>query len=677
MRVQSAEALVMLVGIVLIAACSTAAPTGAPAPSLTAGALTTSEPPAPPADVPTAAGPNRAELPTPQPTVTSPPTATPTQTPTEPLPTTTPTQELPTATPTQSLAVEEIVATLAGLSLEDFFEESYKQLLLRSPRKLTELGLSASYGQRNDRLDDLSDDYIRGTQRLETAILDMLRGFDRDALSSEQQVSYDVYEWYLDNRVRGQEFTYYDYPLNHFVNGYVFRLNELLTELHPLKNRQDAEDYIARLAQVDDQVEQLLEGLALREEIGVIAPDFILRMTKQDILRYLGTSDADPAAIRAPMLPVYTVFSEALLEMNDLSAEERTELRESALEEIRNAFIPAFLDLLSTIDQQMASATDEAGVWKLPNGDAYYAYALRQETSTDLTPEQVHEIGLAEVARIQSEMRAVFDDLGYPQDRSVGEMIQRAIGEGGVYDSSQVVAAYEAILADIDQRVEAVFDVRPRASVVVVGEQGFGGYYTPGTADGSRPAAFHATVGSSGTNKAEMPTTAYHEAIPGHHFQIALTQEMELPTFRKHEFFNGHGEGWALYAERLASELGVYEDDPYGDIGRLRLELLRAARLVVDTGIHAKRWTREQAREYLEENVGGWTHEVERYVAWPAQATGYKIGMIKILELRQQAMEQLGDRFDIKAFHNVVLGNGILPLSILERLVNEYIESEQ
>ena len=224
---------------------------------------------------------------------------------------------------------------------------------------------------------------------------------------------------------------------------------------------------------------------------------------------------------------------------------------------------------------------------------------------------------------------------------------------------------------------QTVFDMRPQAPVVVFADPAFGGYYTPGAADGSRPGAFHATVSGSGIDRAEMPTIAYHEAIPGHHFQIALTQEMDLPTFRKYEFFNGHGEGWALYAERLASELGVYEDDPYGNVGRLRLELLRAARLVVDTGIHAKRWTREQARAYLEENVGGWTHEVERYVAWPAQATGYKIGMIKILELRQRAMDQLGDDFDLKEFHNVVLGNGSLPLSILERLVDAYIEAKQ
>jgi uncharacterized protein (DUF885 family) len=240
-----------------------------------------------------------------------------------------------------------------------------------------------------------------------------------------------------------------------------------------------------------------------------------------------------------------------------------------------------------------------------------------------------------------------------------------------------VVAEFEAILAEIDRRLAPAFDLRPQAPVVVVGDPAFGGYYTPGAADGSRPAAFHAFVGSSGVNRAEMPTIAYHEAIPGHHFPDALAREMELPTFSKMEYFNAHVEGWALYAERLAWELGVYDDDPHGNVGRLRLELLRAARLVADTGIHALRWTREQARSYLVENVGGWAHETDRYVAMPAQATGYKIGMIKVLELRQRAMDQLGDRFDLKEFHNVVLGNGCLPLSVLERLVDEYIAANR
>jgi uncharacterized protein (DUF885 family) len=548
--------------------------------------------------------------------------------------------------------------------------------VLRSPRDVTAFGLGEYYGVRNDRLDDLSDDYVRETQRLEVAILDLLCGYDRAALSPEQQVSYDVYEWYLESWVRGHEFVYHDYPVNHVFTGYVYRLNELLTELHPLRNRQDVEDYVARLSQVDAQATQLLESLALREEMGVIAPDFILWLARQDILRVLGTDSADPATIKAPSLLVYTHLSDALREMEDLSADEKTALREAALDAIRSSYVPGLLEVAGAIDQQAALATDEAGAWKLPNGEAYYAYALSLETSTDLTPEQVHEMGLAEVARIQAELREIFDDLGYPQDQAVGELIQRAIGEGGIVDSSQVVAAYEAILADIDQRIEAAFDLRPQATVVVIGKTDGGGYYTPASADGSRPAAFYAFVGGSGVAKAEMPTMAYHEAVPGHHFQDALTQELDLPTFRKYEYSMAYLEGWALYAERLAWELGAYDDDPYGNVGRLKLELLRAARLVVDTGLHAKRWTRDQARAYLLDNVGGWTHEVERYVVWPAQATGYKVGMVKILELRQRAMDQLGDRFDLKEFHNVVLGDGPLPLSILERLVDEYIAAE-
>jgi uncharacterized protein (DUF885 family) len=671
MRKQLSNTLVLLLGAALIAACSAITPTESPAPSPIVAGPATLESATQPTAPPTARAPLATALPTARATVpASPPTATPTAPPTA-------TQWPTPATPTAMPGVDEVIASLAGLSLDEFLEESYKQWVLRSPRKLTELGLSTAFGQRNNRLDDLTDDYVRETQRLEAAILDLLRGYDRTTLSPKQQVTYDAYEWFLDSRVRGHEFTYHNYPLNGFPNGYVFRLNELLTELHPLENRQDAEDYVARLSQVDDQVEQLLEGLALREEIDVIAPDFILWYAKQDILRSLGTDTADRATVRAPALAVYTAFGDALREMEDLSDEEKTAFLEAALNEIRNSYIPALLDLLSTIDHQATLATDEAGVWKLPNGDAYYAYALRQETSTDLTPEQVHEIGLAEVARIQAELREVFDGLGYPQDRPVGELIQRTIGEGGTVESSQVVAAYEAILADIDQRVETAFDLRPQAPVVVVGEPAVGGYYTPGAADGSRPAAFHAFVGGSGANKAEMPTIAYHEAVPGHHFQDALAREMELPTFSKYEFLNAHVEGWALYAERLAWELGVYDDDPHGNVGRLRLELLRAARLVVDTGIHAMRWTRDQARSYLQENVGGWTHEVERYVVLPAQATGYKIGMIKILELRQRAMDQLGDRFDLKEFHNVVLGNGCLPLSVLERLVDEYIDAKQ
>jgi uncharacterized protein (DUF885 family) len=287
-------------------------------------------------------------------------------------------------------------------------------------------------------------------------------------------------------------------------------------------------------------------------------------------------------------------------------------------------------------------------------------------------------------------MRQVFDELGYPQDGSLSELMGRATQEAGSYDThsesgkKQVVVAYEALLDGVEQRLDEVFAIRPQAEVEVVGDLSFGGgggFYVPASLDGSRPGAFHTGVAGSRVSKLAMPSVAYHEAIPGHHFQIAIAQERDLPLFRTDVFFNGYAEGWALYAERLAWELGLYEDDPYGNLGRLQLELLRAVRLVTDTGIHAMRWTRREAQAYMNEALGdpggGLSGEVDRYIVLPAQATGYKVGMLKILELRQRAMEELGDQFDLKAFHDVVLGNGALPLDILDGLVEDYIEAQR
>jgi uncharacterized protein (DUF885 family) len=284
------------------------------------------------------------------------------------------------------------------------------------------------------------------------------------------------------------------------------------------------------------------------------------------------------------------------------------------------------------------------------------------------------------------ELRQAFDQLGYPKDASLSELMERAIQEGGDYDTQtqagkdQVLAAYEALLDVMSKRLTEVVDLRPRGKIVVVGDLNSGGYYVPGSRDGSRPGAFHAYVGGSRLQKFDMATVAYHEAIPGHGFQSTIAQELDLPLFRTDLSFNGYADGWALYSERLAWELGVYADSPYGNIGRLQLELLRAVRLVTDTGIHAKRWTREQAKAYMNEALGdpsgAWSNEVERYVVRPAQATGYKIGMLKILELRQRAMDKLGDRFDLKEFHRVVLGNGMVPLEILEQLIDDYIAAK-
>lgn len=669
--------LVLVLTSLPLGACARGQPAGQTTSQPTTAAQAATDTPGPPTTTPTL-----------QPTLPPPTAEPPIETATAAAPTapppTTPPQPTATATATAQVAasyspaVSNMVAGLEGLPIEEFLDESYEQWLLRNPEYLTALGLSDAFGLRNDRLNDLSDGYLRETQELEAAILELLRAYDRNALTPEQQVSYDVYEWWLADRVRGHPFAYHNYPVHHFLNSYHDELVRLFTELHPLSSREDAEDYVARLSQVDIQVEQVLAGLELRKELGVIPPRFILEWTLG------GLQDLAHSSARAT--PYYTTFRDKVNALEGLDDADKQALLQAAETEIGSSVLPAFGALLNATRELMAVATNDAGVWKLPDGDDYYAYILRHESSSDLTADEIHELGLAEVTRIQAEMRVVFEELGYPQDASLSELMGRAIDDGGFYDirtqegKDRYLEAYEARLDEVEGRLDQAFDISPEAEVIVVGDQGFtgGGYYVSASLDGSRPGAFHTGIGGSWAPKFNMPTVAYHEAIPGHHFQIAIAQEADLPFFRTDLFFNGYAEGWALYAERLGHELGLYEGDPYGDLGRLQLELLRAVRLVTDTGIHAQRWTREEAKAYMNEALGDpsgrWSHEVERYIVLPGQATGYKVGMLKILELRQRAMDALGDQFDIKEFHRVVLGNGSMPLEILERVVQDYID---
>ena len=586
--------------------------------------------------------------------------------------------------PGSSVPVTEATDSLEGLSFDEFLDESYLQLLLRSPETITAMGLSEDLGQRNDRLDDLSDAHLRGTQQLESAVLDQLRGYDRDALSPEQALSYDLYEYYLDSQVQGHRFAYHDYPLHHFIRSYHHDVDGLFTEIHPLGSVSDVEDYIVRLSRVDDQAAQFLEGLERREELGVIPPDFIVDLARQSLKEYLGLGSAGPASVDAQKLSVYTRLAEALSQIEGVSAEQAQQFREAALHEIEASFVPAFLALKDHLDHLATIATPEAGAWKLPNGEAYYAYMLRLETSTELTPAEIHEIGLDEVRRIQTEMREVLLGLGYPEEESLSQLMDRAVSEGGWFDIStpagrdHYIATIEETIEGAEQAADAVFDLRPAGEVIVIGGP-TGGYYVPGAPDGSRPGSYHVSLGGQWRPRYAMPTVAYHETAPGHHFQIAIAQELDLPFPRRDVRFTAYTEGWAMYAERLASELGLYDGDPYGNLGRLQYELLRAVRLVTDTGIHAMHWSRDQARAYMDQAMGAppgrFSYEVDRYVVLPGQATAYKIGMLKILNLRQQAMDRLGDQFNIKQFHNVVLGNGSLPLGLLERVVDQYIES--
>ena len=567
--------------------------------------------------------------------------------------------------------VDEMVAELKDLDFDTFLETSSTQLLLRDPELVTELGLSDELGVGNDRLTDISDAYVRETQRLEVAILEQLREYDRSTLMPEQQLSAEIYEWYLDDRVAGHQFMYDDYPVTHFITGAQNQLVHFFTDIHPVTDLQDGQDYVARLSQVDDKYDQLIEGLRLREKAGVILPKFIVQWVLYDLRNMARTSPQST--------PFYTAFEEKVSALEGVSDADKKSLLEDAEAEIEKAVLPAYQELVGYFEHLDTVATDDVGVDRFSNGEAYYAYALRHHTTTDMTADEIHELGLQEVNRVRAEMRVLFDELGYPEDESLPELFDRVARDGGTLSGNQIVAGYEIIIKDAELRTASAFDLLPSASVEVVGGP-TGGYYVPPAMDGSRPGLFYASA--TGTQpKFNMATLAYHEAIPGHHLQLALAQELDLPNFRHNVSFTAYAEGWALYAERLAWELGMYEDDVYGNLGRLQFEAFRSARLVVDTGIHTKGWTYDQGVAYMLENTGlerGMVEfEVSRYITWPGQATSYKIGMIRILELRQRAQEQLGDRFDLQEFHNVVLGNGSVPLDTLDRLVDDYIEDVQ
>ena len=578
-----------------------------------------------------------------------------------------------------SVAIEELLADLQGLPFDVFLENSYARLLLRDPEFLTRLGISDRYGLRDDQLNDLSDVFMLGTRQLEAGTLALLRAFDRHSLSPDDGVSYDIYEWYLAYRVDGHRFWHHDYPVHHLGASYNGSLILFLTEEHPMASPENAEDFITRVSQIDRQVDQILEGLEVRRDLGLVPPDFILSLTIGRLKADLRTNAPTPETVEVDRLALFTTFRERLGGIEDLGDADRQILVDAARVTIERSFVPAWIALIEHLETLQPSAGSDPGVWRFPDGDAFYAYLLHGHTSTDLTAEEIHQLGLAAVKRTTTEMRAAFDALGYPTDAALGELRSRAAREGGFVGGSSDAARQGAVdemrsLVDEAGAASAVyFEVLPQAEVFVIADDIGDVFYVPGSVDGARAGLFHAEV--SRTPRYIIPTVTYHNTIPGHHLQVALAQELDLPFLRRFIRFNAFFAGWALYAERLAWEMGLYTDDPLGNIGRLELELVRAVGLVVDTGLHALGWTREDATEYIEETIGDsfWSHDVARYTVLPGQATGSLIGFNRILDLRAESAKAYGENFDIAAFHDVVLGSGSVPLAILEQLLAAYL----
>ncbi len=565
-------------------------------------------------------------------------------------------------------APEQLAADLAGLPLDEFYEESLKALTYRSPEAIIWQALQSVYPLDSVGLDNITDDYQRETFAMVAVVLDALRTYDTTALSADEKLTYDFYEWYLQDRHDRLEFIYYDFIATYNFNGVQSDTERFFADIHPLATRQDAEDYIRRLNAVLPKFRQVVGHLTRQSGAGIIEP----RLTIDAAIGRLG-----PVADgRADNLVYYTSFRDKVEGIAGLTASDRQVLFDTALAAINDSIIPAYRELRQKLQSLRNTAPAVIGVGQYPRGADYYAYTLRHRTTTDLAAAEIHQLGLDELQRIHAEMRDVFDQLGYPRDESLQELFGRVASDGGIIPAANVKATYESIIAAAEQDVVEAFDIFPSANVVVA-EDPFGGFYIGPSFDGSRPGAFYAgtTVDQPWF---QMPSLSFHEAVPGHHTQIAIAMELEnVPSFRKTVRFTAFSEGWALYAERLAYELGWYEGDPYGDLGRLQFEALRAARLVMDTGIHAMGWSFEQAVQFNMDNVGASRGASEgaagRYSVVPAQATAYMIGMLHILAARERAINELGLSFDLREFHRVVLESGGVPLALLDEVVDNYI----
>lgn len=577
----------------------------------------------------------------------------------------------PPPAPSGPSASEQLAEDLQGLSLDEFYFESFKALISRSPETVTWEALESVFPLDRVELDDLTDEFQRETIAMHRVVLDMLRSYDRNTLTADQQLDYDIYDYYLQDAADRLDFIYHDFRAT-YMNFSVQRSTQrFFTDIHPLDTRQDAEDYITRLNVVDEKFDQLIGHLNRQRDAGIVEPALTMNVALNQVAAIANSSTENN--------PYYSGFAEKVRQIAGLDEADRNDLLERASAGTVNSVAPAYERLRNQLQNLLNNAPPVIGVGQYARGNEWYAYALRHHSTTDLTPAEVHQLGLDELARIHAEMRLVFDQLGYPQNETLEQLYSRVAQDGGIIPATDVKPTYEAIIAEAEFRLPEAFDIFPAADVIVLPDPG-GGFYIAPSFDGTRPGAFYAGTDSDQAYFS-MRSLTYHESVPGHHTQIAIAMEQDVPAFRKIVGFTGFVEGWALYAERLANEMGWYDGDPYGELGRLQFEALRAARLVMDTGIHSLGWSFDEAVQFNRENVGASPGSSQgaagRYSVWPGQATAYLIGMLEILEQRQRAMDALGPQFDLRGFHRAVLSNGAVPLAFLDDVVDRYIEEAQ
>ena len=558
--------------------------------------------------------------------------------------------------------------------------------LIESPEELTYVGILDKFDwitNHNSKLSIPQDDDIENDIKQIEKVIKTLYKYDDSKLSDIQKSTKKIAIFDYENQLKElKDFPYLDYPLNQ-IGGIHLNTIEFMNSVHPIRSDSEAIAFIKRTDSIMDVYQGVLNHLKKQADNGIYPPEFVYAHVINQLNEFINAANTEH--------PLYKQFMLKIMELK-LSNDQVDYLENEITRSINESVTPGFKLLRNFMANTKKNANSNHGIWSQPGGDEYYKLKIRTFTTTDYSPEEIHQMGLNEVKRISSRMKEILTSLGYAESKSVGELMNE-LNENPDFLYADTSDRKEIVVNDYTYMVnEAIrvmtdyFHTMPKSEVIVKAvpeyseQNAAGGYYQSPALDGSRPGVFYANLYDiKQTPTYSMRTLAYHEATPGHHHQIAHSLENEeLTLYRRFGYYtSAFAEGWALYSEILALEVGLAEN-PYDELGILQSELFRANRLVVDTGMHYKRWTREEAMDYMK-SVTGMSDtevrvEIERYIVWPGQALSYKVGMIKILELRERAMKELGDKFDIKDFHSAVLDHGNPPLFIVEEMVDKMIE---
>jgi uncharacterized protein (DUF885 family) len=581
------------------------------------------------------------------------------------------------------ISVETIKAE--SLKFNNALDSIYDVYVSMSPVSQAYEGIKDNYDQWGLYNDSVSEMYHN------MAIADVAfvkENFNPEKLDKQSALTYRM--WLNDNQegIDNYKWRYHNYPVNQMFGSHKW-FATFLMNVHQITNVKDAEDWIARVSSVDVKINELIDGLKKRNEKGIIAPKFVYPYVIQDCENLI---NGYPFERVEKVNPLLADFKNDLRNIDSLSDKTKNELISNAEVALLKVFQPAYLKLIEVVKETEALATEESGIWKLPQGEEYYKVSLKNTTTTEMTPQEIFDVGMSEIDRIHIEMEKIAEKVGFEGDlydffdfmKNDKQFYYENTDAGRQAYLDKNIVLIDAIKARLDE----LFLTKPKAKLEVRRVEPFReksagvAFYNGAAPDGSRPGYYYVNLyDMSVMPKYEMEALSFHEAIPGHHMQISIAQELEnLPKYRTRDVsYTSYSEGWGLYSEFIPKEIGFYKD-PYSDFGRLSMELWRACRLVADVGIHVKKWTREEAIDFYLDNHSAGEAEcrkmVERHIVIPTQATAYKVGQMKILSIREAAKEALGEQFDIREFHDVVLTNGPVPLNILEELVNEWVASK-